>query len=344
VQDRGSKKILFICGTLHTTSQMHQIARELPEHDHWFSHYYADGFLEAAAHMGWLEASILGKKARRRCLDYLFANGLAADPRGTRGDYDLVVTTHDCCIPENIRDKTIVQVQEGMTDPEGFFYWMVRLFPGIFPRWWAATSGTGMSDEYDVFCIASEGYRSLFARKGARPEKMVVTGIPNFDDCERFRNNSFPHHGYVLVCTSDGRETLKWWEDRPRFIRSAVRIAGGRQLVFKLHPNEQVQRATAEIRRWAPGALVYARGSAEEMVANCDVLVCQYSSLAFVGLALGKEVHSFFDVDRLRELMPVQNRCAARNVAAVCRSLLGEASPGRPRATADPPRPRPAAA
>jgi hypothetical protein len=344
VKNGRPKKILFICGTLNTTTQMHQIARELPEHEHWFSHYYADGFLEAATHMGWLEASILGQKARRRCLDYLYANGLAVDPRGTRGDYDLVVTTHDCCIPENIRDKTIVQVQEGMTDPEGFFYWAVKLFPSIFPRWWAATSGTGMSNAYDVFCVASEGYKRLFAGKGARPEKMIVTGIPNFDDCERFRRNRFGHHGYVLVCTSDGRETLKWWEDRPSFLRRAVRIARGRPLIFKLHPNEKVERATAEIRRWAPGALIYAQGCAEEMVANCDVLVCQYSSLAFVGLALGKEVHSYFDVDQLQELLPLQNRCAARNIAAVCRSLLGEAPVERPRVAVDPPRIAPAAA
>jgi hypothetical protein len=324
-------KILFICGTLNTTTQMHQIADELPEHERWFTHYYADGFLEAASHLGWMEASILGQRARRRCLEYLYGHGLPVDPRGMRGDYDLVVTTHDAIIPENVRRQPIVQVQEGMTDPEGFFYWMVKLFPDVFPRWWAATSGTGMSNEYDVFCVASEGYRSLFARKGAHPAKMCVTGIPNFDDCERYRNNRFPLHGYVLVCTSDARETLKWWEDRPRFLQRAVEIAAGRPLVFKLHPNEKVDRATEEIRRFAPGAGIYTSGSAEEMVANCDVLVCQYSSLAYVGLALGKEVHSSFDVEELRRLLPVQNRCAARNIADVCRTLLGERS-ARPEA------------
>ncbi len=58
------------------------------------------------------------------------------------------------------------------------------------------------------------------------------------------------------------------------------------------------------------------------MVANCDVLVTQYSSTAFVGLALGKEVHSYFDLAELRRLLPVQNRAAARRIAAVCRELL----------------------
>src|SRR5262249_5269966 len=152
---------------------------------------------------------------------------------------------------------------------------------------------------------------------------LVVTGIPNFDDCARFRDNTFPHRGFVLVCTSDARETLKWWENRPRFIRQAYAIAAGRQLIFKLHPNEDRRRAIADIHRWAPGALVYTSGSAEEMIANCDVLITQYSSVAFVGLALGKEVHSYFDVATLRELLPLQNRCAASNIAAVCRQMLG---------------------
>jgi hypothetical protein len=64
------------------------------------------------------------------------------------------------------------------------------------------------------------------------------------------------------------------------------------------------------------------------MIANCEVLVTQYSSTVFVGLALGKECHSYWDVGELRRLMPVQNGCAARNVAKVCREVLA-ASPAR---------------
>jgi hypothetical protein len=33
-------------------------------------------------------------------------------------------------------------------------------------------------------------------------------------------------------------------------------------------------------------------------------------------------VHSYYDADELRRLLPLQNRSAARNVAAVCRELL----------------------
>jgi hypothetical protein len=69
---------------------------------------------------------------------------------------------------------------------------------------------------------------------------------------------------------------------------------------------------------------VFATGSAEEMIANCDVLITRFSSTAFVGLALGKETYSDFDMDELRRLMPVQNGSSAFNIANVCRRFLEE--------------------
>ncbi|HEY6332742.1 MAG TPA: hypothetical protein VI756_25690, partial [Blastocatellia bacterium] len=125
----------------------------------------------------------------------------------------------------------------------------------------------------------------------------------------------------VLVCSSDTRETFKF-DRRKKFIKNAVEIAAGRQLIFKLHPNEKAQRAIAEIKRIAPDALVYHTGSAEEMIANCDALITQYSSTVYVGLALGKEVHSYFDVEKLRSMVPDQHGAAARNIADVCRGLI----------------------
>src|SRR5262249_42658435 len=114
-------------------------------------------------------------------------------------------------------------------------------------------------------------------------------------------------------------------EDRKAFIRKAVRIANGRKLIFKLHPNERVRRATREIKRYAPHALIYATGSAEEMIANCSVLITRFSSTAYVGLALGKEVYSDFDVEDLRKKMPIQTGAAAEAIAAVCRRLINRA-------------------
>jgi hypothetical protein len=62
------------------------------------------------------------------------------------------------------------------------------------------------------------------------------------------------------------------------------------------------------------------------MIANCDVLITRFSSTAFVGLALGKETYSDFDVDELRRLMPVQNGSAAVRIGHVCRRLLDAAA------------------
>jgi hypothetical protein len=70
--------------------------------------------------------------------------------------------------------------------------------------------------------------------------------------------------------------------------------------------------------------MVFANGSAEEMIANCDVLITRFSSTAFVGLALGKETYSDFSMDEMRRLMPIQHGSAAPNIANVCRRFLEE--------------------
>jgi hypothetical protein len=313
---------------------MHQIARELSEHEHAFTPYYCDGPLDWAHRVGFGEFTVAGRKLVRRCLDYLERERLPVDPRGGRGPYDLVLTCSDLVVQRNVRGRRLVLVQEGILDPEGWGYRLWRRLP-ILPRWIAGTATTGLSLAYQRFCVASEGYRDHFVARGVPEERLSVTGIPNFDDCRRYLRNDFPHRGHVLVCTSDARETLRR-DDRASFLRRCVQIAAGRPLVFKLHPNEGEERATREIRAVAPEALVFARGNAEEMIANCAVLVTQYSSTVFVGLALGKECHSYWDPDELRRLMPIQNGCAARNVAAVCREVLAE-SPGCEREASVPP-------
>jgi hypothetical protein len=320
------KKILFICGSRNQTTQMHQIAKELDhDYDCWFTPYYATGLEEFLRRMNLTEMSIMGSKMVVRCLQYLHACHLKVDYRGERNDYDLVFTCADLVIQENIVGKKIVLVQEGMTDPENLGFHLVKLFP-FLPRWVGSTSTFSLSNAYEKLCVASEGYRALFIKKGIPPEKIVVTGIPNFDDCKKFLENRFPYKNYVLVCTSDSRETFKF-ENRKKIILNAVKVARGRKLIFKLHPNENIERATFEIAAWAPGALVFATGSAEEMVANCDVLITQYSSTVYVGLTLGKEVHSNFSLEELRRLAPVQNGTAARNIANVARELLLIESP-----------------
>lgn len=316
----GRPRVLFIGGSLNQTKMMLAVAAAMPEADGYFTPYYCDGLLEMARRVRLLEWTVAGYSWRQQSLDLLQARGMKIDWAGRSGHWDLVVTSSDLIVPANVRGGRIVLVQEGMTDPEGLGFQLRRMLP-FLPVWIAGTAGTGTSGIYDRFCVASDGYRELFLRKGAPAERTVVTGIPNFDDCASYARNDFPHRDYVLVCTSDTRETFKR-DDRKAFLRRCVAIAAGRQLIFKLHPNEKFTRNTREIEEHAPGALIYTKGSAEEMVANCAVLVVQYSTLAYVGLALGKEVVAYADVDVLRRLLPLQGGGAAANIAAVCRQVL----------------------
>ncbi|MEO8302683.1 MAG: hypothetical protein ABI724_01055 [Betaproteobacteria bacterium] len=315
-----SKRILFICGSMNQTTQMHQISRHLSEYRLTFTPFYGQGFVELLRRMKLLEFTVIGDKLGKRCRRYLQTENLAIDYGGRRGPYDLVLTCSDVLLPENVRGSRIVLVQEGITDPEDRIFHLVKRYRWL-PLWIAGTAATGMSDAYRAFCVASDGYRDLFVRKGAKADKIAVTGIPNFDDCERYRDNTFPHRNYVLVCTSPLREVFRG-ENRKAFILDAVRIAGGRPMIFKFHPNEDLVRAEREVHRDAPSALTFKTGSAEAMIANCDALITRYSSTAFVGLALGKETHSDCPIEELRRLMPLQNRTAALEIANVCRRVI----------------------
>jgi hypothetical protein len=315
-----SKKILFICGSLNQTTIMHQISMYLGEHNCFFTPYYADGVIKQLSEMGLLNFTILGGRFKHETTKYLLANNLNIDFMGQLYNYDLVYTCSDLIVPKNILGKKIILVQEGMTDPENFMYHLVKKFN--LPRYLASTSTTGLSDTYDYFCVASDGYKELFISKGVNEGKLIVTGLPNFDNCIQYYNNSFPYKNFVLVATSDSRETLKF-ENRKKFIKDAVEIAAGRQLIFKLHPNENFERATKEIKLLSPGAMVFSNGNISEMIANCDVLIAKYSSVVYVGLALNKEVHSYFDIQLLKKLLPIQNNgMSAFNIAGVGKNLL----------------------
>jgi hypothetical protein len=253
------------------------------------------------------------------------ANKLKPDIGGRDRHYELVITCSDLIIPRNILNSKIILVQEGMTDPENIMYHLVKTVK--LPRWLASTSMTGLSHNYDYFCVASEGFKNLFINKGVDERKIIVTGIPNFDNCEQYLNNDFPYRGYVLAATSDSRETYKI-ENRKKFIYKVNEIAKERQIIFKLHPNELTERAKEEINKYSPGAIVFSKGNTEHMVANCSSLVTKYSSCAFVGLALGKEVYSEFSIEELKRLLPLQNGGkSAFNISHTARLLLSEDVP-----------------
>ena len=317
------KKILFIGGSLNQTTIMYKIYQHLSnDYDCYFSAYYGDGYIDFLVRKGFLNFSILGGKFKHKTEEFFRYHDLQVDYKGLANDYDLVFTCSDLIVPKNIKNKKVIHVQEGMTDPITIGYYLTKYFG--FPRWIASTAATGMSNQYDLFCVASEGYKDLFTKKGADPDKIVVTGLPNFDNAKQFLKNDFPHKNFVMVATSDSRETFKY-ENRKKFILDAVKIANGKQLLFKLHPNEKFERAKREIEKYAPGSLIYQQGNTNHMIANCDVLIAKYSSVVYIGLALGKEVHSYFNINDLKKLMPIQNNgTSAERIARIGKQLLDE--------------------
>jgi len=106
------KKILFICGTLNQTTMMYQISRHLQEHDCYFTPYYTDGFLNILARNGYLDFSVLGGQPRNSTEKFLNEKKLNVDYGGVQHNYDLVVTCSDLIIPENIKDKKIILVNQ----------------------------------------------------------------------------------------------------------------------------------------------------------------------------------------------------------------------------------------
>jgi hypothetical protein len=313
--------ILFICGSLNQTTQMHAVARDLvKENNCYFTPYYGDGIVNFFAKNGWLNFTVLGGRHKRETEEYLSRHNLQVDSRGEARSYDLVVTCSDLLIQKNLRGNRVVLVQEGITEPEGIMYHLVKWLK--LPRYLANTSTSGLSNAYDIFCVASNGYAELFVRKGVMENKIAVTGIPNFDNVKNAHNNNFQIHGHVLAATSPLRETFRF-DDRRAFIRKCRTIAGGRTLIFKLHPLENAERAAREIRKDAPGALIFVHGDINPMIANAEVVVTQQSTSTFVAIALEKEVHTNLKIEELKRLMPLQNGGAsAEYIANICERVM----------------------
>ena len=145
------------------------------------------------------------------------------------------------------------------------------------PRWLADTAATGLSNAYDAFCVASQRYKELFTEKGIIRKKIIVTGIPNFDNFASINKDAFPYTNYVLVATSPNWPYVLH-NNRQNFITHCKKIAESKQLIFKLHPLENTQKAEKEIKQIVPDALVFWRGNVDEMIAGASAVITQQSS------------------------------------------------------------------
>ena len=327
----AKKKVLFLIGSPNQTTQMHQIAGLLAdEFEPYFSQIYYDGWMRGfyrfLLRTKGLERTVVSGHVKQKADAYLQKHELKNDfeNRLLKQNYDLVVCCSDIIVPWNLLARTkSVFVQEGMTDPLNRWARLVKKLTR-FPILAIGTALNGLNNCCDLYCVASEGYAAHFRQIGVDAGKLVVTGIPNFDDVQRLRQNSFPHRDYVMVATTDMRETFRP-DNRRAFLREATRIAAGRPLLVKFHPNEKMDRAVAEARECCPsGTLIYTEGNTEEMIANSVELITQYSTVAYVGLALGIPVHSYFDIEDLKRKLPWQNGgTSARRIADLCREFVG---------------------
>jgi hypothetical protein len=322
----NGKDVLLICGTMNQTLQMLQIGAELEKLGHraWFTRYYTTGIYRKLEDLGLLSfTSILGRQ-KAQAQATLDSRGVKQDFGGRARAYDLVVLCTDLLIPDNLPPNVPwVLVQEGLTEPVTFFSnLVVKLHRFGVPLWAANTSAAGLSGRWTRFCVASQGYADFFAERGCDRSRIVVTGIPNYDNAQQLRQLEFPLRDYVLVLTSDLREVFQI-DRRMKFLREVRDRNPGEKIVFKLHPNEKRERAEREIRKLFPDAPVFQTEPAEPMIGHAKKLETQTSTLVFLGLALGIPVTSYLDLDELRRLLPLQNggRSAA-NIAQVCAELL----------------------
>ena len=319
------KKILFIIGSPNQTSQMHQISSFLSDdYDCWFSQFYPDyEFEKWPLRAGLLENSIFSGAFKAKADKYLINHGLKNDYAAQKNDYDMTLFCTDLIVPRKLRKGKTVFIQEGMVDELTTWSKVVKA-SRVIPRYMAiGTSLNGSSNLCDIYCVASEGYKNFFSKMGTDRDKITVTGIPNFDNVPSFLNNDFPYHDYLLVTTSDIRECFKK-DDRIGFLHKCKEIAGSRQVIFKLHPNEIKERAISEIQQvFGPDAKIYTDGNSNHMIANCQELITQFSTLVYVGIILGKKVHSYFDLNELYRLVPKQNGgTSAQKIADICRGYM----------------------
>ena len=100
---KAKPRALFICGSRNQTTQLHQVARAMPDFDQGFSPYFVTGAYEWARELGALDFTIAGGHWRDECLEYLRSNKLPIDVRGHGHEYDLVVTCQDLFVSDLLR-------------------------------------------------------------------------------------------------------------------------------------------------------------------------------------------------------------------------------------------------
>lgn len=325
--DKNKKNVLCLVGSRNQTSQLHQISQFLnDDYNVFYSQIFGEGyFYKLVAEAGFLDNTVLGRDSSftKSSQEYIREHNLEYDYRGISKDikYDLALLSTDLIVPKSFKKIKTIWVQEGMIDPINNFAIFVKKLN--LPTYTTAnTSLNGTSNLADIFCAMSIGYKNYFSEYGTNPNKILVTGVPNFDNIEALKKSSYHESGYVLVATSDIRE-LGGNDDRYFFINKCIEIAKGKKIIFKPHPNENIERVKNEIYSQIPDATIITEPIIDELIANCDTLVTQYSSCVYIGLILGKKIYSFFPMNDLEAKKPIQNGGeSAKLISEIARDFL----------------------
>jgi hypothetical protein len=319
------KKILFYCGSVNQTSQLYQVSQFLSDdYDCWFTPAYAENWERHVINMGWVDVAIVGRPRVRQCLDMLESRNCQIDYKLKRSkEFDLVYLCTDIYQPKSYRRYKRIVVQEGFIIPEDWRGPIIKRMNWTYG--WGDTQLTALTDEYDYFCTAGEGYKQFFINRGANPGKLVPTGVPNFDNLETHLDNDFPQKDFALIITSAIREGVGT-ENRMKYLRYALDKADGREVIFKLHPHEKHGRASREIRRLTKEGTILTSGNTEHMIANSACVIARASTVIMTALALDKPVYSpEYRQEELRLFRPKQNGGdSARVIADLGRKILEE--------------------
>jgi hypothetical protein len=325
--DKNKKNILCVVGSRNQTSQLHQISEYLKEdYNVFYTQIFGESyFYKLVAEAGFLDNTVLGRDSSftKSSQEYIREHNLDYDYRGmSKGiQYDLAMLSTDLIVPSSFKKIKTIWVQEGMIDPINNFAKLVKRLK--LPTYTTAnTSLNGTSNLADIYCAMSPGYKNYFSELGTSKEKILVTGVPNFDDIDALKNTSYHESGFVLVATSDIRE-LGGNDDRHFLINKCIDIAKGKKIIFKPHPNENLERVKSEIYSLIPDATIITEPIIDQLIANCDTLVTQLSSCVYIGLILGKKVYSYFPMDDLESKKPIQNGgTSAKLISEIAQEFL----------------------
>lgn len=323
----NKKNIICLVGSLNQTKQLHEISRHLTDdYNVYFTQIFGEGLLfKIAAESGLTDNTVLGKNSSftKASREYMQDHQLQYDYRAkSKGIlYDLALVSTDMVFPKMFKKIKSIWIQEGMIDQMKLTGILAKKL-GLPEYSTGDTSLNGTSNQADIYCAMSNGYKDYFARYGTKKEKIIVTGVPNFDNIASFEKNSYHEDGFVLIATSDIRE-LGGNENRINFFKKCRVIAKDKKVIYKPHPNENLERVQKELRLVLPDAEIITKPILDTLIAHCDTLITQWSSSAYVGLTLDKTVYSYFPIKELEFKKPIQNGgSSASRIAEIAREFI----------------------